>query len=505
MKKSLTRFPALLASLALLIGVCAMPASAADTLSGEATTTIVNADPTPAPTPAPTATAAPTAAPSAAPSATPSGSASPSATPEPEINNASVYVIAATLTDSAGGEITTVGWNDTFNVVLRVLDHSSAQFDVTADQISARINSSVFQYTGNGEISQLVEGEDGNGAYYSYILLFRDVKYIGGGNSLPINLSYLDATLPMQQFSVTLGQCLDKDPADPSKIKSPNLVLRQSSYGNADVVAGKPFTLSLTVYASTGTEAVNDVVVSVTLPEHITLTGGSLSSYIGAISPRGTQEVGFSILPSASITASVANITVNMSGTGAVTGAAVSGSSIISVPILQPDRFELQNIEVPESMMVGQGGSVSLSFVNKGKNPLSNLEATLTGTNLGTASTKQYVGNVAAGSENSVDFDLMPDTAGPISGVITLSYEGTDGSVQTVSKDFTSTAEDAMPFDPGMDGEMPVEEPKTGMPVWGWLLIVAGGAVVLLAVVLFIRKKRKAAAISKLEDSDEDL
>ena len=33
---------------------------------------------------------------------------------------------------------------DTVNVVLRVVDHSSAKFSVEADQISARVNSSVF-------------------------------------------------------------------------------------------------------------------------------------------------------------------------------------------------------------------------------------------------------------------------------------------------------------------------------------------------------------------------
>ena len=132
-----------------------------------------------------------------------------------------VYVVAAAVTDPAGGEIPAIEWGDRVNVVLSVLDHSSAQYDIAPEQISARVNSSTFTFTGNGEIGQLVEGEDDNGPYYSYNLLFRDVIYNGGGNTFPVNLSYIDSTLPMQQFSVTLGQCVDKDPNDPSDAARP--------------------------------------------------------------------------------------------------------------------------------------------------------------------------------------------------------------------------------------------------------------------------------------------
>ena len=92
----------------------------------------------------------------------------------------------------------------------------------------------MFTYTGTGEIGQLFDSNDDpnatrlqnvrNGSaspeeiaanaqynYYSYVILFRDVIYNGGGNTLPINLSYLDTAKPLQQFSVTLGQCVDKD------------------------------------------------------------------------------------------------------------------------------------------------------------------------------------------------------------------------------------------------------------------------------------------------------
>ena len=441
-------------------------------------------------------------------------------------NTDGVYVVGYTVTDIAGGEITTVDVGDHVNVVLQVVDHSSARYNVKAEEISARINSSVFQYTGVGEIGQLFQSNDDpdqtrlsrvrNGEaseeekaanayynYYSYVLLFRDVIYQGGGNTLPINLTYLDTSKPMQQFSVQIGQCVDKD-----QTTSPNLLVRSSSYGDS-VVAGEEFTLSLGVYATAGNEPLSDVIVSLTLPENVSLSNGSLSFYLGSLQPETMQTVSFPVLPASGFTGTVANITVNLAGTGAVSGKAVTGTTAISVPISQPDRFEVGQLQVPSSIVLGETANVSLSYVNKGKNPVSNLEARLSGTNLG-AGGYQYLGNLNAGTEGSVDFDLTPDAAGALSGTITLTYEDASGEIRTVTKDFSSTAEE-MTFDPGMvdPGMEDMQPESTGMPVWGWVLIFGCGVVVIVVVVVVVkrRKKKKAMALAALEaeDSDEDL
>ena len=383
----------------------------------------------------------------------------PTPTPTAAIDTTSsdgVYVSAYSVTDTAGGEVTTVQVGDKINIVLKVVDHASARYCVKPEEISARINSAVFTYTGTGEIGQLFDSNDDpnatrlqnvrNGSaspeevaanaqynYYSYVILFRDVIYNGGGNTLPINLSYLDTAKPLQQFSVTLGQCVDKD-----QTTSPNL-----------------------------------------------------------------------LMPASGFTGTVASITVNMTGTGSVTGKEVSGTTTISVPVSQPDRFEVGQLELSgDTIYVGDTGSVSLSYVNKGKNPVSNLEARLTGTNLG-AGGYQYLGNLAAGTEGSVDFDIVPDAAGTVSGIITLNYEDASGNPQTFSKDFSVSAEemnmDDFNYDPSMDD---VQPEQTGMPVWAWVLIgVCGAVVVIVVIVVVVRKRKKAKALAALEaeDSDEDL
>lgn len=445
-------------------------------------------------------------------------------TPTPA-SSEDAYVSAYTVTDAAGGEINKVEVGDRINIVLKVVDHASARYNVKAEEISARINSSAFTFTGIGEVGQLFASNDdpdqqrlqrvrsGNPTgtdaadnaqynYYSYVLLFRDVIYNGGGNTLPINLSYMDTSKPLQQFSVTIGQCVDKD-----QTTSPNLLVRSSSYGDS-VTAGTAFTLSLGVYATDGSEALNDVIIALTLPENISLKSGSLSSYVGSISPKQTREVSFDIMPSAGFAGTVADITVNMSGTGAVTGKAVTSTTTISVPVSQPNRFEVGQLELSsDTIYVGDTGSVTLTYVNKGKNAISNLEARLTGSNLG-AGGYQYLGNLNAGTEGSVDFDIVPDAAGTVSGVITLSYEDASGNPQTISKDFSVSAEemnmDDSYYDPSMDD---VQPEQTGMPVWAWVLIgVCGAVVIIVIVVVVVRKRKKAKALAALEeDSDEDI
>ena len=71
-----------------------------------------------------------------------------------------VYVSAYSVTDTAGGEVTTVQVGDKINIVLKVVDHASARYCVKPEEISARINSAVFTYTGTGEIGQLFDSND---------------------------------------------------------------------------------------------------------------------------------------------------------------------------------------------------------------------------------------------------------------------------------------------------------------------------------------------------------
>ena len=86
------------------------------------------------------------------------------------------------------------------------------------------------------------------------------------------------------------------------------------------------------------------------------------------------RDITFQVVPSAGFTGTVADITVNMSGTGVITGKAVTGTTTISVPISQPNRFEVGQLELSsDTIYVGDTGSVTPFLRQQGQNPVSNL------------------------------------------------------------------------------------------------------------------------------------
>ena len=429
-------------------------------------------------------------------------------TPGSTSTGSGVSVVSYTVTDVAGGEVTTVKKGDHINVVLQIADYVAYGAEVykddkvreiKAEDISARFNTTDFTYTGIGEVGNFQQCEN---SYLRYNLLFRDVVYNGTSQELKINLFYDKTGLEYYPINLTLGQCIVSD----DKEAKAGLMVRTVNYDDV-VTAGQAFTLSMGIYATDGSQNLEDVVVTLTPPSNgnVSLEGGSWTYYIGTMAPKTTKNVSFRLVPSAGFTDTLAEFSVNVSATGGT-----SANSTVSVPVTQPDRFEVGQLEMQDTVNVGDTASVTLSYVNKGKRELGNLEARLTGTNIGSES-YQYLGNLNAGSEGSVDFDITPDAAGTISGVITLTYEDANGKIQTVSKDFTATAEEYSDpwggMDPGMEEPMPEEPQQTGLPVWGWVLIVLGGAAVVVVIVVVVRKRKKAKALANLEaeDNDEDI
>ena len=129
MKQTFTRLTAgLLLALSLFAGPLSVPALA----EGEETAPPAASEPAPDPTPAPTQ--------------------DPGTVPA---TSGEVYVTEAAVTDTAGGEVQQVQEGDRINVVLRLVDHPAATYNVTADEIVARVNSTIFTYTGTAEVSQL--------------------------------------------------------------------------------------------------------------------------------------------------------------------------------------------------------------------------------------------------------------------------------------------------------------------------------------------------------------
>lgn len=86
----------------------------------------------------------------------------------------------------------------------------------------------------------------------------------------------------------------------------------------------------------------------------------------------------------------------------------------ISVPISQPDRFEISDPVVPDQVIAGQENTVTMEYVNKGKGDIANVEATMEGEGFDATMKTQYVGNVVSGATGTIGYAFTPHASGEL-------------------------------------------------------------------------------------------
>ena len=342
-----------------------------------------------------------------------------------------------------------------------------------------------------------------------YHVSFNDITYLGGSNKLSFDVSYSGQQgLELVNLSQNISQCVGATNVEGGKASA--IVVRSAGYGGGSVVAGQQFTLTADVFVTAGTTGAENVAVSLTLPEQVTVVSGSSQIFVGNMAAGESTSVNFLLNASATAAAGSANITINVNGNAASDGAALTTTMPITVPIVQPERFEISRTHFPEVINMGEETYGSVSFVNKGKGTIYNVSAELRGEGFTTTEGNQFVGNVASGTESSADFTISPTQAGSINAQLVITYENEQAEEKTITKDITFTVEEMMFEDPGMMpgiDDMPTEPAQTGMPLWAWAVIVVLVAGVVVTVVVIVRKKIKKRKENEklMEEDDEDI
>lgn len=424
----------------------------------------------------------------------------PTPTPEPVPTEAPAAYIASYRVTGYPGEHYDRG--ERADIEVTVVDERAAAAGAT---ITARTNTAAF--SANTHKDTVANGS-------SYTFIFRNVEFVGGSTEFSFEMIYSDGA-PIVNLSQNLSMCEDTpdptatpvpEPTEKPEYDYPKVLVKDFSFGGSSVEAGKEFTLELTLFTTSGNANLQDVMVGLNFGEvkGVSLASGSMNTYVGEMAPNSTQVISYRMMTDATIEAGAISINVNLTSKNGE-----AATSPISIPVTQPERFDITNMEAPETLMMGEEGYLSVTFVNKGKSPINNLSAEIQGENLANPGQSQFLGNIAAGTENSVDFSVLAAAEGTITGKVILSYEDSRGEVKTLEKDFSCTVEPAPDMgdmmDPGMMDPTMTEDVQPGMPVWGWVLIVLGVAAVVVIVVVVVKKKKKAAKLAQLEDEDEDI
>lgn len=345
-----------------------------------------------------------------------------------------------------------------------------------------------------------------------YTVELTGVYYVGGNDNtlkLIVTQGNYNAILSCKIDNATIvpEKENDKKPDEETTAAQPYVIISSYSYGKGDLVAGETRNVTMTFRNTSKTMAVENMMVTMTLPDAMMLTSSSNSFYIESLAAEGTitKTVNVTVKPTAA--AQSHSMTVDFTYDYLDNGVRRNAKTTetISMPVLQVDRFTVTGIDLPQQIFIGEENNLSVNFVNKSRTDIYNLSAKLNCEGLSNNGEEQYLGNLASGTTSSADFYITGNEKCELVGEVIITYEDTNMNQRTVSVPFTTQVtsyEDVWgpsnpSVDPGMDpGTDPGMEEPAGFP-WFWVI---GGVVVVAAGVFVYLKLRK----NKKESVDED-
>ena len=344
------------------------------------------------------------------------------------------------------------------------------------------------------------------------VIQLTGVYYVGGNdNTLKLIITQGNynaiVTCKIDNATIVPEKENDKKPDEETTAAQPYVIISSYSYGKGDLVAGETRNITMTFRNTSKTMAVENMMVTMTLPDAMMLTSSSNSFYIESLAAEGTitKTVNVTVKPTAAAQSHsmAVDFTYDYLDNGVRRNAKTTET--ISMPVLQVDRFTVTGIDLPQQIFIGEENNLSVNFVNKSRTDIYNLSAKLNCEGLSNNGEEQYLGNLASGTTSSADFYITGNEKCELVGEVIITYEDTNMNQRTVSVPFTTQVtsyEDVWgpsnpSVDPGMDpGTDPGMEEPAGFP-WFWVI---GGVVVVAAGVFVYLKLRK----NKKESVDED-
>lgn len=344
------------------------------------------------------------------------------------------------------------------------------------------------------------------------VIQLTGVYYVGGSdNTLKLIITQGNynaiVTCKIDNATIIPTKPDDEKPDTETTAAQPYVIISSYSYGKGDLVAGETRNITMTFRNTSKTMAVENMMVTMTLPDAMMLTSSSNSFYIESLAAEGTitKTVNVTVKPTAA--AQSHSMTVDFTYDYLDNGVRRNAKTTetISMPVLQVDRFTVTGIDLPQQIFIGEENNLSVNFVNKSRTDIYNLSAKLNCEGLSNNGEEQYLGNLASGTTSSADFYITGNEKGELVGEVIITYEDTNMNQRTVSVPFTTQVtsyEDVWgpsnpSVDPGTDpGTDPGMEEPAGFP-WFWVI---GGVVVVAAGVFVYLKLRK----NKKESVDED-
>ena len=300
--------------------------------------------------------------------------------------------------------------------------------------------------------------------------------------------------------SVNVLSTVTKDTKDEETIASPTpiVILSKYNYGGSSVAAGSSTNLSFSFTNTSKTIKIENVMVTVTGGQDLMLNGSTNTFYFESVAASGRKTVTVPMKAAQLISASAQDVKIDVTYEYVDQNARKSGNATLSlsVPLYQPDRFEMSEPTSSYTGYVGEETSLTIDYVNKGKSAINNVEATISG-DIDTPTAYQRVGTIDGGKNGTIAFAVTPQLEGENQVKIVITYEDSNGN--TKERVFEATVE-AMAYEPvdPVDPDGPVDPEPTSTFPWKYVIIAL---VVIAIIALIVLRARKKKAKQKAEQA----
>lgn len=301
--------------------------------------------------------------------------------------------------------------------------------------------------------------------------------------------------------SVNVLSTVTKDTKDEETIASPTpiVILSKYNYGGSSVAAGSSTNLSFSFTNTSKTIKIENVMVTVTGGQDLMLNGSTNTFYFESVAASGSKTVTVPMKAAQLISASAQDVKIDVTYEYVDQNARKSGNATLSlsVPLYQPDRFELSEPKTSYTGYVGEETSLTIDYVNKGKSAINNVEATISG-DIDCPTPYQRVGTIDGGKNGTIAFAVTPQLEGENQVKIVITYEDSNGNTKERVFEATVEAMAYEPTDPGMDDPGMIDPEPTSTFPWKYVIIAL---VVIAIIALIVLRARKKKAKQKAEQA----
>ena len=301
--------------------------------------------------------------------------------------------------------------------------------------------------------------------------------------------------------SVNVLSTVTKDTKDEETIASPTpiVILSKYNYGGSSVAAGSSTNVSFSFTNTSKTIKIENVMVTVTGGQDLMLNGSTNTFYFESVAASGSKTVTVPMKAAQLISASAQDVKIDVTYEYVDQNARKSGNATLSlsVPLYQPDRFEMSEPTSSYTGYVGEETSLTIDYVNKGKSAINNVEATISG-DIDTPTAYQRVGTIDGGKNGTIAFAVTPQLEGENQVKIVITYEDSNGNTKERVFEATVEAMAYEPADPGMDDPGMIDPEPTSTFPWKYVIIAL---VVIAIIALNVLRARKKKAKQKAEQA----